>query len=35
MAAAILERNGYDNIVNILGGVSAWAAAGYPVVKGK
>ncbi len=35
MAAAILERNGYDNVVNILGGVSAWEAAGYPVVKGE
>ncbi len=34
MAAAILERNGYDNVMNVLGGVSAWAAAGYPVVKG-
>jgi len=34
MAAAILQRNGYDNVVNILGGVSAWMAAGYPVVKG-
>ncbi|MDD1743711.1 MAG: rhodanese-like domain-containing protein, partial [Methanomassiliicoccales archaeon] len=35
MAAAILERNGYDNLVNILGGVSAWTAAGYPVITGK
>ncbi len=34
MAAAILERNGYENVVNILGGVSAWIAAGYPIVKG-
>jgi hydroxyacylglutathione hydrolase len=35
MAAAILERNGYDNVVNILGGVSAWTAAGYPAITGK
>jgi hydroxyacylglutathione hydrolase len=35
MAAAILERHGYDNVVNILGGVSAWVAAGYPVIKQK
>jgi hydroxyacylglutathione hydrolase len=34
MAAAILERNGYKNIVNILGGVSAWDEAGYPVIRG-
>jgi hydroxyacylglutathione hydrolase len=33
MAAAILQRNGYEDVVNILGGVSAWMAAGYPVVK--
>ncbi len=35
MAATILERHGYDNIVNILGGVSAWEAAGFPVVRGE
>jgi hydroxyacylglutathione hydrolase len=34
MAAAILQRNGYENVANILGGVSAWMAAGYPVEKG-
>jgi hydroxyacylglutathione hydrolase len=34
MAAAILQRNGYENVVNILGGLSAWTAAGYPVTKG-
>jgi hydroxyacylglutathione hydrolase len=34
MAAAILERNGYKNVVNILGGISAWTAAGYKVIKG-
>ncbi len=34
MAAAILRKNGYQNVVNILGGVSAWTTAGYPVVKG-
>jgi hydroxyacylglutathione hydrolase len=33
MAAAILQRNGYENIVNVLGGVSAWMAAGYPIEK--
>jgi hydroxyacylglutathione hydrolase len=35
MAAAILQRNGYENVVNILGGISAWIAAGYPVEKGE
>ena len=34
MAAAILQRNGYEKVVNILGGVSAWMLAGYPVSKG-
>jgi hydroxyacylglutathione hydrolase len=34
MAAAILKRHGYENVVNVLGGTSAWIAAGYHVVRG-
>ncbi len=28
-------KAGYDNIVNVDGGTSAWEAAGLPVVRGK
>ena len=30
-----LVKAGYDNIVNVDGGTSAWEAAGLPVVRGK
>jgi len=30
-AAAMLARQGFDNIENIKGGIEAWKAAGYPV----
>ena len=30
-----LVKAGYDNIVNVEGGTSAWDAAGLPVVRGK
>lgn len=32
VAASYLERNGYDNVRNVLGGMGAWKAAGFPVV---
>jgi rhodanese-related sulfurtransferase len=33
MAAALLQKRGYDNVAVIIGGVNAWKAAGYPVVE--
>jgi hydroxyacylglutathione hydrolase len=33
VAASLLQHHGYHNIVNILGGMSAWKAAELPVVK--
>jgi len=32
-AARLLAENGFKNIENVLGGIEAWKAAGYPVVK--
>mgnify|MGYP000453837394 CR=1 FL=1 len=32
-AAAMLAKAGYTNIENVLGGIEAWKAANYPVVK--
>jgi len=32
-AAGILAKAGYTNIENVLGGIQAWQAADYPVVK--
>jgi hydroxyacylglutathione hydrolase len=32
-ASSILHRNGFDNIINVLGGMTAWKNAGYPVEK--
>lgn len=34
MAASILLRAGFDNVSNVLGGFTAWTAAGYPVETG-
>jgi hydroxyacylglutathione hydrolase len=30
-ASSILYRNGFDNVINVLGGMTAWKNAGYPV----
>jgi len=32
-AAQILREKGYDNVHNMLGGITAWEKAGYPVEK--
>jgi hydroxyacylglutathione hydrolase len=31
LAASLLERNQYGNITNVLGGMTGWKRAGYPV----
>jgi len=31
LAASILARNGYREVTNVLGGMTAWKAAGFPV----
>lgn len=33
VAASLLQHHGFTNIVNILGGMSAWKAAGLPIAK--
>ena len=33
IASSILERKGYRNIINVLGGMTAWANLGYPTKK--
>jgi hydroxyacylglutathione hydrolase len=33
LGASILARNGYERVVNILGGMTAWIAAGYQIEK--
>lgn len=32
-ASALLAKQGFTNIENILGGITAWQSAGFPVVK--
>jgi hydroxyacylglutathione hydrolase len=32
IASSILERKGYRNIINVLGGMTAWANLGYPTI---
>ena len=32
-AAQLLRQRGYDNVHNMLGGITAWEQAGYPVEK--
>ncbi|MBV9085301.1 MAG: rhodanese-like domain-containing protein [Acidobacteriaceae bacterium] len=34
IACSLLQANGFENVVNILGGFDAWAAAKLPVAKG-
>ena len=33
VAASLLQHHGYKDIINILGGMSAWQAAGFPLVQ--
>lgn len=33
IACSLLEANGFQNVINVLGGFDAWAGAGLPVVK--
>jgi hydroxyacylglutathione hydrolase len=33
IASSILERKGYRNIINVLGGMTAWSNLGYPTTK--
>ena len=35
IAASVLETSGFGTVANVTGGFSAWAAAGYPVVRGE
>jgi hydroxyacylglutathione hydrolase len=32
LAASILRRNGYDNVHNLLGGMSSWSESKYPTI---
>ncbi|MGZ7096152.1 MAG: rhodanese-like domain-containing protein [Methanobacterium sp.] len=32
IAASLLQINGYANVANVLGSISAWKGAGYPLV---
>lgn len=34
IASSFLKRNGYGDVTNVLGGMSAWKAAGLPIVQG-
>jgi rhodanese-related sulfurtransferase len=31
MAAVMLRNHGHEEVYNVLGGIGAWKAAGYPV----
>ena len=33
IAASMLERAGFKNVSNVLGGMTAWANLGYPTTK--
>jgi rhodanese-related sulfurtransferase len=30
-AASLLQKHGFTNLINVMGGTSAWVNAGYPV----
>lgn len=34
IGTSILKMNGYENVTNLLGSMTSWKKAGYPVVKG-
>ena len=34
IGASVLKMNGYKNVTNIMGSMTAWKKAGYPVIKG-
>jgi hydroxyacylglutathione hydrolase len=34
IGASILEREGFGNVSNVLGGMTAWNNLGYPTIKG-
>ena len=31
IACSVLERAGFENVANVVGGLDAWSAAGLPV----
>jgi rhodanese-related sulfurtransferase len=33
VAASVLKKHGFDNVVNLEGGIDAWQAEGLPVEK--
>lgn len=33
IGTSILKMNGYKNVTNVMGSMTAWKKAGYPVVK--
>ncbi len=34
MAASLLKQRGFKRVINVVGGVTAWSAAGFPLVTG-
>ena len=34
MAASLLKQRGFQKVINVVGGTTAWEAAGYPLVRG-
>lgn len=35
LAASLLKQRGFKRVINVMGGVSAWVEAGYPLVSGE
>ncbi|NLN09773.1 MAG: rhodanese-like domain-containing protein, partial [Methanoculleus thermophilus] len=33
IAASILQKHGFSNVINLLGGTIGWEAANYPMIK--